>query len=122
VHDDYFKRDELDDVWLESCGGRNWVVFTPDKNIQKDPVSMRAIGESKGRVFFLSQNNKSPDTWAPIIISCWSEIYRAVCTRPRPFIANVSPNGVWRIKELNRYGREKKQKKRDKPKALSHSA
>ena len=121
IHDDYFQRNEADEVWLTDCGRRNWVVFTPDKNIQKDPVSMRAIGENKGRVFFLSKNNKSPDTWASIIVSCWSDIARAVCARTAPFVANISPNGVWNVREVNRYGREKKNKRRHQ-KALSRPA
>jgi hypothetical protein len=57
VHDEHFRRDADDDVWLEECGRRRWVAITPDTRILKEPVNMRAIGRSKGRVFFLSSNN-----------------------------------------------------------------
>jgi hypothetical protein len=112
VHDKYFDRDEVDEVWLASCGQRKWIVITPDKNILKDPVSMRAIGANKGRVFFLSKNNKSPTLWAPILISCWAELKRVISTRKAPFVGNISPNGVWRIRELNSQGRDRKKGKK----------
>lgn len=113
VHDDYFKPDEADDVWLASCGQRTWVAITPDRRILKDPISMRAIGENKGRVLFLPQNNKNPQMWAPILIGNWSRIKAVLSTRTPPFVGRVSPNGVWGIKELNRYGREKKKSRHE---------
>lgn len=111
VHDEHFKPDETDDVWLASCGQRSWIAITPDRRILKDPLSMRAIGENKGRVFFLPQNNKNPQMWAPILIENWTRVKAVLSTRTAPFVAKLSPNGVWDIKELNRYGREKKKSK-----------
>jgi hypothetical protein len=70
---------------------------------------MRAIGENKGRVLFLPQNKKNPQMWAPILISNGTQIKNLLATREAPFIAKVSPNGVWDVSELNRYGREKKE-------------
>ena len=112
VHDQHFKPDEADDVWLASCGQRSWVAITLDRRILKDPVSMNAIGENKGRVFFLPQKNKNPEMWARIIVGNWAHIKTVLSTRTPPFVAKLSPNGVWGIKELNRYGREKKKSKR----------
>jgi hypothetical protein len=112
VHDQHFKPDEADDVWLASCGQRSWVAITLDRRIQKDPVSMKAIGENRGRVFFLPQKNKNPEMWARIIVESWAHIKTVLSTRTPPFVAKLSPNGVWGIKELNRYGREKKKSKR----------
>jgi len=112
VHDQHFKPDEADDVWLASCGQRSWVAITLDRRILKDPVSMNAIGENKGRVFFLPQKNKNPEMWARIIVENWAHIKTVLSTRRPPFVAKLSPNGVWGIKELNRYGREKKKSKR----------
>ena len=112
VHDQHFKPDEADDVWLASCGQRSWVAITLDRRILKDPVSMKAIGENKGRVFFLPQKNKNPEMWARIIVGNWAHIKTVLSTRTPPFVAKLSPNGVWGIKELNRYGREKKKSKR----------
>jgi len=68
--------------------------------------------EYKGRVLFLPQNNKNPQMWAPILIENWARIKSVLLTRSAPFVAKLSPNGVWGIKELNRYGREKKKRKR----------
>jgi hypothetical protein len=111
VHDDHFKPDEADDVWLASCGQKSWVAITPDRRILKDPQSMRAIGENRGRVFFLPQNNKNPKMWAPIMIENWGRIKAVLSARTPPFVARLSPNGIWGVTELNRYGREKKKRK-----------
>lgn len=108
VHDEHFKRDEADDVWLAACGQRGWIAITPDRRIVKDPVSMRAIGENNGRVLFLPQNNKNPQIWTPILTGNWTRIKALLETRRPPFVAKLSPNGIWGIKELNRYGRERK--------------
>ena len=112
VHDDYFKPDEVDQVWLAACGQRSWVAITPDKRILKDPQSMAAIGQNKGRVLFLPQNNKNPVIWASILITNWSQIRSVIVTRTPPFVAKLSPNGIWDMKELNRYGRERKRRER----------
>lgn len=111
VHDNHFRPDEADNVWLASCGQKGWIVITPDKRILKDPLSMSAIGANKGRVFFLPKNNKNPQVWAPILISCWEQIQRTLSTRTPPFIANISPNGVWGVKELSSRDTEKKKRK-----------
>ena len=112
VHDEHFRPDEADEVWLAACGRSGWVAVTPDRRILKDPQSMKAIGENNGRVLFLPQNNKNPQMWAPILLENWAEIRRVLSTRRTPFVARVSPNGVWGIIELNRYGREKRKPKR----------
>jgi len=114
VHDRYFNQAEADDVWLAACAKRSWIAITPDKRILKDPVSMRAIGANKGRVFFLPKNNKNPQVWAPILISCWNQIWSTVSNYKAPFVANISPNGVWGITELSSLGTEKKKPKRKK--------
>jgi len=111
VHDQHFKPDEADDVWLASCGQRSWVAITLDRRILKDPVSMKAIGENRGRVFFLSQKNKNPEMWARIVVENWARIKTVLSTWTPPFVAKLSPNGIWGIKELNRHGREKKKPK-----------
>lgn len=112
VHDKHFKPDAADDVWLAACGQRGWIAITPDRRILKDVVSMRAIGENKARVFFLPKNNKNPQMWAPILTENWARIKSLLESRQPPFVAMLSPNGVWGIKELNRYGKEKRKPRR----------
>ena len=108
VHDEHFKPDEVDEVWLAECGRRSWVAITPDRRILKDPVSMKAIGGNNGRVFFLPQNNKNPLMWAPMLIENWAQIRRVLASRKAPFVGKLSPNGIWGLRELNRHGRDKK--------------
>jgi hypothetical protein len=37
VHDEYFRLDEADEVWLEACGRRYWIAITPDRRILTSP-------------------------------------------------------------------------------------
>ena len=39
VHDEHFKPDEADDVWLASCGRSAWIAITPDRRILNDPIT-----------------------------------------------------------------------------------
>ena len=71
---------------------------------------MKAIGANKCRVLFLPQNNKNPQMWAPILIGNWEKIRHILSDRTPPFIAKISPNGIYEVKELNRFGREKRKK------------
>ena len=71
---------------------------------------MGAIGANNGRVFFLPQNNKNPQMWAPILINNWAKIKNLLLNRTPPFIAKISPNGIYEVKDLNRFGREKRKK------------
>jgi len=48
----------------------------------------------------------------PILIENWARVKAVLSSGTAPFVAKLSPNGVWGIKELNRYGREKKRPKR----------
>jgi hypothetical protein len=73
---------------------------------------MAAIGANEGRVFFLPKNNKNPQMWAPILVSNWAEINRILSTRTPPFVANISLNGIWGVRELSTRGTEKKKLKR----------
>jgi hypothetical protein len=112
VHDEHFRPDERDEVWLAACGKRSWIAITPDKRILNDAASMRAIGENNGRVLFLPQNNKNPTVWASIVVSRWEEIKSLLAKRTAPFVAKLSPNGIWGLRELNRYGRDKRKKEK----------
>jgi len=106
------KPDEKDEEWLAVCGQRGWIAITPDKAILKDPLSMKAIGSNKCRVLFLPQNNKNPRIWAPILLGNWQKIRTILLNRTPPFIAKISPNGVYDVKELDRYGRERRKGKK----------
>jgi len=73
---------------------------------------MNAIGANKGRVVFLPQNNKNPIMWASIIVENWAQITSVLRSRTPPFVARLSPNGIWGIRELNKFGRDKKVRKK----------
>jgi hypothetical protein len=112
VHDEHFRRDEEDEVWLEACGKRKWIAITPDTNILRDERKMRVIGEHKVRIFFLSSNNPASEVWAQAIISARREIETVLRKHRGPCMARITRMGnVWDAKELTPLGREKKKKK-----------
>lgn len=99
-------------MWLEECGRKKLIVVTLDTNILKVPLSMRAIGKTKGRVFFLSSNTVPSEVWANAITSAWREINAVLAKHRGPFYARVSLSGlVWGVTELTSLGREKKKRK-----------
>ncbi|MGC8761209.1 MAG: hypothetical protein ACP5VC_14725, partial [Bryobacteraceae bacterium] len=53
IHDDHFKRDEEDRVWLAAVGERKWVVLTKDQRLRYRPLEIAALRESGARVFVL---------------------------------------------------------------------
>ena len=109
VHDDHFRPDAEDEVWLEACGTRKWIAITPDTHILKDHAKMRVIGTHNARVFFLSSNNATSEVWAQAIISSRKQIVNVLNNHTAPFVARIYPTGgVWKIQELTRMGREKK--------------
>ena len=72
---------------------------------------MAAIGANNGRVLFLPHNNKNPTVWASIFFNNWVKIKTLLNSRKKPFVASLSPNGIWNIRELNKHGTDKKKRK-----------
>ncbi|MBI3282358.1 MAG: hypothetical protein HYZ57_21270 [Acidobacteria bacterium] len=44
IHDDHFKRDEEDSVWLTTAGQQGWVVFTKDQRLRYRHLRSRRSG------------------------------------------------------------------------------
>jgi hypothetical protein len=57
IHDDHFKRDEDDRVWLSEVGQRGWVVLTKDQRLRYRPLEIAALRASGARVFILVAGN-----------------------------------------------------------------
>ena len=109
VHDQFFQPNEEDAVWLTECGKRAWIVITPDTRIMKETSNMRAIGASRGRVFFLPDNNTKSEVWAECMKAAYSQIMATLGKFRGPFIARIGKLGsVWGIRELTPIGNDKK--------------
>jgi hypothetical protein len=43
IHDEHFKRDEEDRVWLTAVGQWRWVVLTKDQRLRYRPLEIAAL-------------------------------------------------------------------------------
>ena len=53
LHDDHFRQDTQDEVWLKKVSGRRWVVITRDRRIRYQPNELAAVVASKARMLVL---------------------------------------------------------------------
>ena len=93
IHDDHFKRDDEDRIWLTEVGERNWVVFTKDQRLRYRPLEIAALRSSGTRVFVLIAGNLRGSDIASAFTTALPRIFRILAAHPGPFIARVSKNG-----------------------------
>ncbi len=93
IHDDHFKRDEEDRVWLAEAGRRNWVVLTKDQRLRYRPLEIRALRESSVRVFILTAGNLRGIEIAQLFSEALPAIYSFLHHHAGPFVAKLSKTG-----------------------------
>ena len=93
IHDDHFARDEADTVWLQSAGDERWVVLTKDQKLRYRPLELRALQESKARVFVLTAGNLRGTEIAAVFRTALPQIFKILNLRPGPFLARISRTG-----------------------------
>lgn len=93
IHDDHFKRDEEDRVWLRTVGDWNWVVLTKDQKLRYRPLELAALRSSSARVFVLTAGNLRGAEIAAVFLKALPRIYSILTVRPGPFVARVSQSG-----------------------------
>lgn len=59
-HDDYFRRDTKDVVWLREVGRQGWMIISRDKQLRHRPSEKRALVESGGGCFVLAYRDNLP--------------------------------------------------------------
>jgi len=93
IHDDHFKRDEEDRVWLSEVGRRSWVVLTKDQRLRYRPLEISALRSSQARVFILVAGNLRGSEIADVFVSALNAIYRILQAHKGPFIARIAKSG-----------------------------
>jgi predicted nuclease of predicted toxin-antitoxin system len=93
IHDDHFRRDEEDHVWLRTVGENGWVVLTKDQKLRYRPLEIGALRASNARVFVLTAGNLRGAEIAAVFVSALPRICRVLHVRPGPFVARVSQFG-----------------------------
>ena len=93
IHDNHFKRDEEDRVWLKEVGERGWVVFTKDQKLRYRPLEIAALRASEARVFVLTAGNLRGIEIATAFLTALARICDILHSAPGPFVARVSQSG-----------------------------
>jgi len=93
IHDDHFKRDEEDRVWLAEVGRRKWFVLTKDQRLRYRPLEIAALRVSRARVFVLIAGNLRGAEIAAIFAKALPRISRILGRHAGPFVARISRNG-----------------------------
>lgn len=93
IHDDHFRRDEEDRVWLMEVGKRGWVVLTKDQRLRYRPLEKAALYESGARVFILVAGNLRGAEIASVFVRALPELKKVLTRREGPFVARVSKSG-----------------------------
>jgi predicted nuclease of predicted toxin-antitoxin system len=87
IHDDHFRRDEEDRIWLRVVGEKGWVVLTKDQRLRYRPLEIAALRASNARVFVLTAGNLRGVEIAAAFVVALPGIYKILHTLPGPFIA-----------------------------------
>jgi len=93
IHDDHFRRDESDRVWLKEAGRRGWVVLTKDQRLRYRPLELAALRASNARVFVLTAGNLRGQEIAAVFRDALPAIAKVLNRRTGPFIARLSKSG-----------------------------
>jgi predicted nuclease of predicted toxin-antitoxin system len=99
IHDNHFKRDEEDRVWLQKIGERGWVVLTKDQRLRYRPLEITALRSSGARVFILVAGNLRGVEIAAVFRDALPRIFKVLNKHPGPFVARVTKTGHISITE-----------------------
>lgn len=94
-HDDHFRPDTPDTVWLRIVGERGWVVLTQDRHIRYRAEETRALLEARTAVLLLVGQLPQIE-WAETLLYSYSRICRFLARQEPPFIAKLHRPDVTR--------------------------
>ena len=87
-HDDHFKHDERDEVWLTEVGRRDWVAVTHNKRIRYQPNEKIAVIRARLRLLVLVGSAPHRDL-ASNFVNTFGRIEAFISANAAPFIAKV---------------------------------
>ena len=94
IHDDHFKRDEEDYVWLAEVSKRSWIVLTKDQRLRYRPLEIAALRTNNARVFILIAGNLKGSEIAATFEAALPRIRRVLANHFGPFIARISKDAL----------------------------
>jgi hypothetical protein len=94
VHDDHFKTDDPDEVWLTKVGTAGWVALTKDEQILHRPAEIVALFEASTAVFVLVGGDLKGAEIARAWVVALPAMRSLVAATDVPFVARVYADGA----------------------------
>jgi predicted nuclease of predicted toxin-antitoxin system len=95
LHDDIFKNDTADEIWLKEVAARGHIVVTGDKDVTRRILFLKQLVASKAYVFILyGLNGASPQGKAGCVLSATDKITE--------LLKSGEPPALWKIANDNR--------------------
>ena len=99
IHDDHFKPNEADEVWLAEVGRRSWIVLTKDGRIRTRSLERIALKNAGVHAFFLGGRQLSGSRMATAYVRALPAMLKAVAEAKAPLWMSVHRDG--RLTELS---------------------
>ncbi len=94
VHDEHFRQNTEDEVWLEKVGKQGWIVLTKDSRIRYHANEVNALWKARVRAFVLTaRGDLQGKEMATIFIKALVSMKKLATETPPPFIAHVNRDG-----------------------------
>lgn len=93
VHDDHFKQNEADEVWLPEVGRRNWAVITSDDRIRYRVAEREAALSAGVALFIFTGNRMRGPAIGEAVARALPAMLELLRNERRPFVAKVSRTG-----------------------------
>jgi PIN like domain len=93
IHDDHFRPDAKDEVWLTEVGSRGWIVLTKDDRIRYRITERTALLSAKVTAFVLTSAQLQGREMADAFVKAILPIKRLIGKQRAPFLARVSRTG-----------------------------
>ena len=92
-HDDHFRQDERDAVWLLEVGRRGWAVISKDRRIRSRFAERLAVRNARVALFiFRGAGRRGPEN-AAALVTAYPAMLRLLERQPPPFIAAIAGSG-----------------------------
>jgi len=95
AHDEVFQQGTKDETWLSEAGKKGWIVLTKDKRIRYRVNEINMLVRAKvGAVVLASRGDLQGKEMGEIFCKALSAIQRLARKEKRPFIANLTKDGL----------------------------
>lgn len=92
--DHFGERPVPDDEWITFAAAQGFVALSHDRNIRSDPVAIRAVMESGGRLFVVRGKNLTAPDKAALVLAALEGIHGVLQEQAEAFIAVISRKSI----------------------------